>query len=487
MTIINSNQGNVKQSEVGVDTAQPLLQTGINEDALTVVTQLSSVLTNALRRLSMLLLSDGIVTWNGTNIGNSGSNILLKINQRASGGTLTITIPTAYASTFSLTATGDILMLELDRTCLEGADFTLPQTYANLVVVPEASTAALQSPQSPTANDPTAYIPIVSRYDNIGNQAAYWPLHGIYWPQNTSSPLGAVLTSAVAPIGTVIDYFPLSNISSNPPLILGYSSTKAVAPGYQLCNGSIVIDSASPFANPTRNTDGTPNGGTNFNLDTYTPNLNGNPPAWNIANAYNVGDYVENSGTYYVAIQNVPASGPGIGNLTYWVPETNGTSGFNDLLTTNPNNRYRWTTTNQGINSFTRGKTTIVGAGNGSAYGGAASFTFLPNLGNHVHYMLAHTHGTSAVYVQMGVLQQSPFQVQFTYVPSPSWSSGGGAYFGALGAGAHTFTNAIPLFGSTDGPSVNNTDVPINQNVADTNTVPTQPPYINVLKMIRIF
>ena len=88
MSTIPTNQGMVKVSEVATDAPQSLLNTGTNEDSLTVINQLRLVSTDALRRIGLLLTSrnsidatPGSVLWTGTHIGfTTNTDIVVKLS-----------------------------------------------------------------------------------------------------------------------------------------------------------------------------------------------------------------------------------------------------------------------------------------------------------------------------------------------------------------------------------------------------------------------
>lgn len=410
MSNIPANQGAVKLSEVATDSAQVIANLPANTDSLSVFESLQQVTGDLLTRASMFLTSQfgypstsggGSISWSGSTITLSGStSIVLKLIQ-AGSGIATDLILTYGASNGETTfntlplSTGQILYIELDRGNLTGSTLTLHNAVSGgsvqageTVKVATSLPAAINT--NPSGSGPQGTIAIPLAINIAGNIC--WIPHGIFWPANTSSPLGAILTSTAMPLGAIVPYYTFTGASP-----YGYATVMTQAPGWALCDGAIVIDPNSPFANPTRNSDGTPNGSTNFSLDKFTPNLNGPPPTWSSAVTWNEGDYVNNAGTYYVAIQAVPTT-IAITNTSYWIPE----STYNSAITSNPYNKYRRTTQNRvggaNQNSVVQGAATSQDANTSGGYGGSvsASITLVPaNLPAHVH-SLSITTGTES-------------------------------------------------------------------------------------------
>jgi hypothetical protein len=288
MSVIDLKQGAVKISEVAVDSAQPVLATAVNEDALTALIQLRNIISNLLRKSSFLMTSDGTITWNGTNIVNNGNNVFLKFNQNPTVGTVTIMIPTALLSTYTL-GNANILYFQASRSALTSS-FTA--SGSNIVVAPEGSMPAGQSVQSDSATDPTITVPILARYDIGSNQSVWWVPHGIYWPQNTSSVVGSIISNTTSPIGSML---PWHRFGDRMPL--GSPAVEVIAPGWNLCNGCVIINQQSAFSNPGRNADGFPNVSYSSAADRFTPQLNGYLQLWQNAFGYVRGDLVRDSGT----------------------------------------------------------------------------------------------------------------------------------------------------------------------------------------------
>jgi hypothetical protein len=305
MSQIPLSQGPVKISEVAIDEAQTLLSTGINEDGQTVVTQLGNVMNNVLRKTSFLLTSDGVITWNGSIITNNGNNIFLKFNQNPTAGVVTVMMPTSVLAGFPLAAS-QILYFKTTRAQM-AASFTA--TASNFVVSSEGTMPANISPQSDSADDPTIFVPILARYDVGTNQAVWWVPHGIFWPQNTTSVVGSIITGTQIPNGSMM---PLHRPGGTYPL--GTPSLQSQEPGWALCDGAVIVNVQSPFNNTGRDTDGFPNATYSSANDRFAPQLNGLPPAWVTSFDYVRGDAVTNTGgsVLWVALSNF-TSGVGSG------------------------------------------------------------------------------------------------------------------------------------------------------------------------------
>lgn len=381
MSAIPQEQGAIKLSEIAADLAIALLATAEREDMLTVIEQTRKVLTDSLRRSGGAFVftsrnavgaNPGTMAWTGTTITfGVNTSLVLKILQNESGNVVDL-IATYGASNGAATfnslplASGEVLYVELDRTLLpmsgslvlenavSGGSLVVGKTIKKATAGP-----ALASAMSGATG--TLSIPLAINVDGH----IWWIPHGIYWPPATSSPLGAVVTSTSLPIGAMIPYHNFGGISP-----LGYTTTKSVAPGFQLCDGSVVIDPASPHFNPTRNPDGTPTLSYNSALDKFTPNVNGEHVTHSTAVTWNEGDYVINAGTRYVAIQAVPISIL-VTNTAYWQPE----STYNNTSPVNPYNKYRKTTQNQGFNTYVRGNAQAFAASSASGYGGSNTKT----------------------------------------------------------------------------------------------------------------
>jgi microcystin-dependent protein len=341
----------------------------------------------------------GTIAWTGSQLNFVlNTDIVLRLIQNESGQMVQLRAnygATNSTNTFNTVplASGEVLYVELDRSLIPGSgDLVLENAVSGTSTV--SGKTVKKATAGPTLADTmsgpsgTLSIPLAINIDGH----LWWIPHGIYWPPGVSSPLGAVITSTSIPIGAVIPWHTFGNNQA-----YGYNGIKQLAPGFQLCDGSVIIDPQSPKFNPTRNPDGTPTPTYNPALDNFTPNINGEHVIWSNTVAWQEGDYVIDSGTRYVAIQDVPISTP-ISNTAYWQPE----SVYNNVSPSNPYNKYRKTTQNQGINTYLRGNNRSLAASNASAYGGSNTHQLTTSeLPQHNHTVVAagaHTHpGSSAV------------------------------------------------------------------------------------------
>ena len=392
MSQIDSGQGAVKLSEVSVDNAQTLLNTPERQDAMTVLEKLRQVTTDALRRIGLLLVSQhqvsgpGQVNWTQPNIQlTSGTNIVVKLlqNEIASVIDLIMTYGVANSATsFNsiVLNNNEILYIELDRTNIASGPVVLQNAVgggsliAGKTVKKASSLPALVNSDS---NQATMLIPLVI---NLGG-SLWWIPHGIFWNSGVGSPLGAVVTSTSMPIGSIV---PMHLFGDMPPL--SYVATKLLAPGWQLCNGSLVIDEFSPRRNPTRNIDGTSSGGTNYSLDKFTPNLNGPSATWSSAVTYVTGDQVSFNGIdYYCKTPCLNITPP---NTTYWGDPTTATA-----------TPYYRTSVNQSKNTYIRGSNQPKAGNDINGHGGSNAQTLTTvELPNHTHTADAvgtHNHNTT--------------------------------------------------------------------------------------------
>lgn len=503
MAQIPTSQGAVKISEVQTDVAQNTFGTLDREDGITLVTQIRNVCAALLRKSSFLLTSDGIVVWDGTKITNNGNNVFLKFNQNPTVGTVTVTIPTSVLAGFTL-SNEQVLLFKCSRADL-AASFTA--TALNLEVSSEGSFPAANSVQSDSANDPTLYVPLLARYDVGANQSVWWVPHGIYWPQNTGSVVGSIISATTTPVGAIEAWhrFGLA-------IPLGSPVLETLNPGWNLCNGCVIINTSSAFSNPGRNADGFPNSSYSSANDFFTPMLNGQlqafsngtvynrgdlarnnsdtaawaalsmftgasgvagndinaalPSAWSSGTAYTAGQYViytktniNSSGQQmtatYLAINNVgPSATDPFDDTTNWQPiwSTDLTQNGSPFRRSNVN-----TDPNTGLNPSTmlQGKTSSPASSTGYSNS---------NTNPHTHGM-SHTHTLTqvraAVNMFLGVglfFRQSAHTV---------WTATAVASGFAAGGSSANINGGAELIGVSDGPSTGNTG-----GASDTNNVP---------------
>lgn len=326
MSQIPTSQGAVKVSEVQTDVAQNTFGTLDREDGLTLVTQIRNVCANLLRKTSFLLTSDGQITWNGTNITSNGNNVFLKFNQNPAVGVVTVTIPTAVLAGFTL-ANAQVLYFQTTRNAL-AASFTA--NSSNIVVASEGAMPAAFATQNDASVDPTIIVPILARYDVGSNQSVWWVPHGIYWPQNTSSIVGSIISSTTSPIGS----FSALHLFGD-PVPLGSPALEVIAPGWNLCSGCVIINQQSGRANPGRNADGFPNVSYSSSNDRFTPQMNGAFQPFANGTNYVRGDLVRNSGSTqewaamssFTGVSGTLGNDPNLGLPASWSSGTAYTAG----------------------------------------------------------------------------------------------------------------------------------------------------------------
>lgn len=411
MSDIPLPQGAIKFSEVAADNAETIANTPVGNDAMSLFESLQAVVGDLGQRAGFILTSSqgyptvtspGTIGWDGTTILFSGStNIILKILQSPTAQPCDLVMlgsgsngETTFASL--PLSNGEILYIELDRANLSASPLLLHNAVSGGSVfagatIKVATTLPASINTNPSGGGPQGTIAIPIAIAIAGS--IYWIPHGIFWPTNTSSPLGAIQTVTTMPVGAMVPY-----TTFGAPSPYGYQTLSVLAPGWALCNGAVITDPNSSLVNPTRNSDGTPSPSFNPALDNFTPQLNGPYVTWSNTVTWNAGDYVyDGSSTNYVAIQAVP-TGIALANTSYWQPE----STYNNLSNTNPYNKYRTATANEGIPTVPRGSTQSYSAGSGSAYGGSLTFTLsqaqLPNCSfpvndpGHTHQVDAYTY-----------------------------------------------------------------------------------------------
>lgn len=406
MAIISPSQGAVKLSEIATDTAQLVAGTPANTDALSVLNSLQQVAGDLLTRMSLFLTSQlnypsttgsGTVSWSGTTVALAPStSVVIKLIQASSG--IATDLVMAYGATNGETtfntlpiSNGQILYVELDRANLTGSTLTLHNAVSGgslvagqTVKVASSLPAAVNSPSGPSG---TILIPVAI---NVAGSVCWIP-HGIFWPTNTSSPIGAVITATSLPIGAIMPY---TTFGASSPY--GYETIKIAAPGFALCNGQIVVDPQSPLANPTRNADGTPTISYNPALDKFTPNMNGASPSWSTTPAWNQGDYV---------IQTAMPGGSAAGTITGTFTVSGQT---NDSIAFDPSTNSLWTigggSSNQAakVNATTGSDTLYVlthGGNGGVAYDPSTSTVWFGGNGvNFIDRLLASTGAAQTAY-----------------------------------------------------------------------------------------
>jgi hypothetical protein len=239
-SVIDKPQGSVKLAEIFTDRAIDVIETAIGETGLIIVEQLRNVMADAIRKNSYILHSDGRVLWDGSNINfvsdSENTNIILTLLQTENAALRRINLVLTgggsnTANTFNNIALNDkeMIYIELDRnTILNGSgDVVLENAagggslisgYTVKKVSVNLSSSGMPSLQSPITggNTDTFNIPLAVRYDYligaITYQDLWWIPHGIRWPQNTRSVIGAVVVQG-------FDVYPNVFVSSTAELV----------------------------------------------------------------------------------------------------------------------------------------------------------------------------------------------------------------------------------------------------------------------------
>lgn len=230
MGILNKIKGFIKLSEVAADSAQTLLDTPVNQDANTIITQVTGALEDALRKQALTVLSTGNVTWSSNQITpNSGVDIVVKLLQNSTGQVINLNLSYAnFSSGVTLTNDGDVFYIELDRTKITGTNVTIYNGGGNV-----GQRAVTGSGLPPLVNNQsgglqgTICIPLAVRQGTN-----LWWVHGnFYWANGNVGNLGTPGATAVMPVGTVTPFA---------------GSAISVPSGWLVCDGSTLNSVANP-------------------------------------------------------------------------------------------------------------------------------------------------------------------------------------------------------------------------------------------------
>lgn len=238
---ITNNQGSSKISEAFTDETLQVIKNAVGESGINTLRLLMKPIADGIRMNNFILHSDGQINWTGTNIefnADSRSNhilfsFLMMDENKADGITsaartidlkLTGTTVANSATLFKdLTLNpGELIYIELDRDILLNAVSPSPGTAPAQVVIGNnvSSTSlitgarlqkvsltdttgmpALLSTETGSTKSQTINIPIAVCYSwNDGFQTfkdIWWIPHGIRWPENTKSVIGAVVVKGL--------------------------------------------------------------------------------------------------------------------------------------------------------------------------------------------------------------------------------------------------------------------------------------------------
>jgi hypothetical protein len=277
MTVINNKQGAVKLSEVATDNAQTQIAMATQEDAMTVIERLRRVAVDAFRKNSVFIASSSSVTWlSGTftipaNIGFNVFMMASPADASFANGYTTISYSSGSTTNWAI-GNNEIVYIELLRSLIDATQaITLTDGINGVGTVGrrirKVSAASFPYIKDPNDGTPegTLAIPIAVRVDGTnGKKNLWWCPHGILWSEAVTAILGRVSTTTTIPIGGIIPF--------HIPSVTSISATQSVvntyAPGFWLCDGSLITNAASPLYN-----ENTPN----LNSPVvYQPAVNGN-------------------------------------------------------------------------------------------------------------------------------------------------------------------------------------------------------------------
>ena len=182
---LGSTSGYPSSSMVRNDAELAVLGGAEREDLGTLLGNANNAISDILSRYSIILHSDGPVTFTGTELQiETGQNIYLKVYQNSTGNVHSYNIPSTETLGFS--SSGSILYAVIDRAGLGTGDtpsFSLTSTNSNLFIDQTVIPAI--------TNSNLLYIPIAVRLDNADTtQYLHWFVDGSSWKIGTASSLG---------------------------------------------------------------------------------------------------------------------------------------------------------------------------------------------------------------------------------------------------------------------------------------------------------
>jgi hypothetical protein len=230
MGLLDKLKGFIKLSEVSADSAQPLLDTAVREDANTVFSQTVSALEDALRKQSIILTSTGNVTWALNKITpESGTNITIKFTQNSNGKVVNLVLNySEFSSGVDMLNDGDIFYVELNRNLISSG--TIPIYNGGVNVGQRAliasSLPALINNQSGSFQG-TICVPLAVRQGvNL-----WWVPNQFYWPPGKTEIIGAIGSTPPVSSGSILSFS---------------GGVTDVPSGYLLCDGSPKVASQFP-------------------------------------------------------------------------------------------------------------------------------------------------------------------------------------------------------------------------------------------------
>lgn len=231
---IDKKQGAVKSSEIFMDKSLEIIKNAEGETALKTAELMMKPLSDMLRKSNFILHSDGQIVWTGTEIefdtDSKENHIILKLMLMDEGAPKTVdlyleasTVDNDIALFKNLPlADQELLYIELDRDKILSATSPNPgvepaRLYiennvnggsitpgAQLKKVSLSDTDGMPemlSTESGSTKSSTMNIPLVTRLDWSDGVTTFsdiwWIPHGIRWPENTKSAIGAVVVSGL--------------------------------------------------------------------------------------------------------------------------------------------------------------------------------------------------------------------------------------------------------------------------------------------------
>jgi hypothetical protein len=269
MTTINKRQGNVKASEVSVDTAKTLVNTQENEDFFTLLQYFHNFTNDSLRRVNTLLKSQNIVSWQSSlnRLYIPAPNYLsfkIFLNGPDSNDRVVELLFTVASDTTFTINNNETVFLEVSRAVLnsagpiamtDGINFT-GTVGQRIVKKNEASVPYLSDPHNGSPES-TLLIPILKRINSGSDDNLYWLTSGIVWSNGVTAPVGSSGIDRTIPVGTILGIHVPGITNAVSPVDQAWLDS--YAPGWALCNYQIITNPASIFFNkrtPDLNTNG---------------------------------------------------------------------------------------------------------------------------------------------------------------------------------------------------------------------------------------
>jgi hypothetical protein len=232
--IKDPKKGSPKLSEIAVDREGEMVGSAIGESSLPVIERLARIQSDALKRLGIVLYSDGNICWDITlntitsqdkgdpAVGNSGADIHLRFTQTSDISDFNSHEDPATEALIPVVRTIDMIITAADLNANAGGLFTLAEddilflriTYddinnaaspINMIpFINRINTAvgmeALENKLD--GNETTLFIPIAMRtpdwnddIDPVDKKDLMWLVNGTTrWPSGTCAPLGSLIT-----------------------------------------------------------------------------------------------------------------------------------------------------------------------------------------------------------------------------------------------------------------------------------------------------